>query len=70
MELVPTLVDFAEAWHEHANFLSFLMRSLRQHPRDVAHRGFREVGSEVLRNVKDAWLTHSYVLGETEPQDK
>ena len=67
MELVSALIDLAKSWHEHADFLSFLVRPLGQHARDVAHRGFREVGSEVLRNVEDAWLAHGYVLRETEP---
>ena len=30
VELVATLIDDAEAWHEHANFTAFLVYSLRQ----------------------------------------
>jgi len=59
VKLVATFVDFSETWHEHANLLSFLMRSLGQLPRNMAHCGFREVGGEVLRNVEDTRLTHS-----------
>ena len=63
MQLVTTFIDFAKTRHEHADFLALLVRTLRKHPRDVAHGGFREVWREVLRNVEDARLAHSdYVM--------
>ena len=65
------LVDFAKTRHEHADLLSLFVGALRQHARDVAHVGFRKVGGQMLRDVKDARLAHSdYVVCETDMQSK
>jgi hypothetical protein len=71
MELVTALVDFAKTRHENANLFALLVGSLGQHPRDMAHGCFREVRSQVLRDVEDAWLAHSvYVKSKTKPEDR
>ena len=70
MQLVPALIDFPKARHKHADLLSFLMGSLWEHTRDMTHWRFRQVWSQMLGDVKDAWLAHGLRVSQVKRNPK